>query len=334
MQKRTRRHPTPHLEYRCKCGQALQRFWTFCPRCGRDQVWEDDPPITGAECYYCGWVVSDLHSFCPWCGSTIEEEGVSAEVPLKAPKGFRFDAWCDWDCGGGVQYPMLFCPWCGGEQEWEDTQFEGACPHCDRGVNDWMEVCPWCGFDATGRDLIDRALTRVRRLLLVSRIKDWNYRVLLRPGVSGVDPRAPKIVEIDSSYVVGVQRRDEIAWPLLVGLICHELGHSYLYHNWHLARSETFKRVFGEVHKAYRVSDDTWVDFYRRRVSLGNAQYVTAYAATHPLEDFAEVFRFYVTRRGRMKELLAELGRRRKDVLVYEKFLFLHRFIRSQRGWR
>jgi hypothetical protein len=197
-----------------------------------------------------------------------------------------------------------------------------------------MDVCPWCGFDATGRDLIDRALTRVRRLLLVSRIKDWGYRVLLRPGVSGVDPRVSKIIEIDSSYVVGAQRKDEVPWTLLVGLICHELGHSFLYHHWSITGSDEFKRAFGEVEKAYRVSDDAWVDFYRRRVSPGNMQFVTAYAATHPLEDFAEVFRFYVTRRGRMRELLAELGQRRKDVVVYEKFLYLHRFVRSLRGWR
>ena len=100
------------------------------------------------------------------------------------------DARCDWGCGGGVQYPMRFCPWCGRPQTWnEEDQFEGDCPHCDRGVDDWMNVCPWCGQDATGRDLIPRALTRVRRLLLVSRIRDWGYRVLLRPGISGVDPR-------------------------------------------------------------------------------------------------------------------------------------------------
>ncbi len=197
-----------------------------------------------------------------------------------------------------------------------------------------MDVCPWCGFDATGQDLIGRALTRVRRLLLVARIKDWGFRVLLRPGVSGVDPRSPKVVEIDRSYVVGVRSRDEIPWTLLVGLVSHELGHSFLYHNWAWTRTDEFKRVFGEVHKAYRVSDDTWVQFHRRRVASGNSRHVTGYAATHPLEDFAEVFRLYVTWRGRMRELLADLGRRRKDTIVYEKFLLLHRLNRTLRGWR
>jgi hypothetical protein len=58
---------------------------------------------------------------------------------------------------------------------------------------------------------------------------------------------------------------------------------------------------------------------------------VTAYAANHPQEDFAETFRFYVTRRGRMRELLGEMGQKRKGVVVYQKFLELHRLVRSLR---
>lgn len=261
---------------------------------------------------------------------------MSEEEPLKAPKGFRFDARCDAGCGGGVQYPMPYCPWCGEDQDWshDDDVYDGPCPHCDRGVDDWMDVCPWCGGDPTGRDMIPRALTRVHQLLTACGIKDWNYRVILRPGVSGVDPAHPKVVEIDRAHVVGV-RRDAISWNAMVGLIAHELGHSFLYHHWtSLARSKPFKRVYGEVDKTYRVSDDTWVDLARKRPSGVRSRFVSAYAATHPLEDFAEVFRFYVRRRAKMKELLADLGRTRKDPVVYEKFLLLHRYVRSLRGWR
>ena len=42
--------------------------------------------------------------------------------------------------------------------------------------------------------------------------------------------------------------------------------------------------------------------------------FVTAYAATHPQEDFAETFRFYVARRGRLRELFAEFGRKRQTL--------------------
>jgi hypothetical protein len=197
-----------------------------------------------------------------------------------------------------------------------------------------MDICPWCGQDATGQSLIPRALRRVHRLLLVSRIRPWGFRILLRPGVSGVDPHYPKIVEIDQSFVVGLRKRDEIPWSMLVGLICHEIGHSFLYHNWRWTRTPQFLETFGEVDKAYRVSDQGWVDFQRRRITTTQADHVTAYAGTHPQEDFAETFRFYVTRRGRMRELLAEMGQKRKGVVVYEKFLELHRYVRSLRGGR
>ena len=194
-------------------------------------------------------------------------------------------------------------------------------------------TCPWCGNDATGRDLIPRALTRVRRLLLVSRIRDWGYRVLLRPGISGVDPRYPKIVELEQRYVVGKRHRDEIPWTMLVGLITHELGHSFLYHHWEWTRARRFIRAFGEVDKAYRGMDNTWVYFQRRRVAIAPRDFVSAYAAKHPQEDFAETFRFYVTRRGRLRDLFREFGQKRKGVILYEKFLVLHDFVRALRGW-
>ena len=76
----------------------------------------------------------------------VYDERHSSKHPLKAPKGFRMDAKCDWGCGGGVQYPMPHCPWCGRDQHWnEDDRFEGECAQCARGVNDWMDFCPWCG---------------------------------------------------------------------------------------------------------------------------------------------------------------------------------------------
>ena len=196
---RRREVPTPEL--RCPtCAAELERFWAHCSNCGRRLEWRDTTKQTGAECYYCGWVVSDSFSFCPWCGRDITDPNSSPE-PLKAPKGFSYHRRCRWGCGGGVMYPMRFCPWCGRPQKWHYWEFQNVCPHCSKGVNDWMDVCPWCGEDATGRDLIGQALRRVRQLLVVGRIKDWNYRVLLRPGVSGVTHRTPKVIEIERRYV-------------------------------------------------------------------------------------------------------------------------------------
>lgn len=224
---------------------------------------------------------------------------------------------------------MSFCPWCRRRQRWSHhRRFEGVCPHCKGGVNDSMDYCVWCGEDATGQGMIQPAIERIGELLREVQVPEWDYRILVRPGVSGVDPRYPKIVEIQRRYV---ERRDEISWPGLVGLIAHELGHSFMFHHWRFARSSRFRRAFGDVDKPYRGVDESWVSFRKRSLSKNPRRHVTAYAATHPLEDFAETFRFYVIRRGRLNHLLAEIGRKRKDVVVYEKFLTLDAYIRELR---
>ncbi len=226
---------------------------------------------------------------------------------------------------------MPACPWCGRSQQWSDEGlFEGTCPHCAGGVDDDMDYCPWCGGDATGADLIRPLLRRVNRLLAASRVPRWSYRVLLRPGSSGVDPASPDVVEICESYVVG-KRRDEIPDSLLVGLILHELGHSLLFRNWSWTRRAEFIRTFGRAEKAYRVIDRAWARRMRPGASKAAPDFVSRYAATHPLEDFAEVFRVYVARRARMRSIFAELGRRRKGVALYEKFLVLERLLRPRR---
>jgi hypothetical protein len=318
---------------KCVCGEKLRRFWRYCPRCARAQVWPDDKGKTGADCGTCGWVVADSFSYCPWCQADIYVEGVSSEVALKAPTGFQFHARCGAGCGGGVQYPMSYCPWCSKAQSWnEEWVFDGACPHCDGGVDDTMDRCVWCGEDATGRELIVRALRRVRRLLRVARVPAWDYRVLLRPGVSGVDPAYPNAIEIERGYVVDKKSRGEIPWRLLVGLVLHELGHSFLYQHWYWTRDPRFIQAFGHVDKAYRVRDDLFVDFNRRYVAISPVDHVSTYAHVHPQEDFAETFRFYTTRRGKLRELFAELGQKHKGVPVYEKFLALHDFLRRLRA--
>ncbi len=269
--------------------------------------------------------MSPAFIFCPWC-RTPNAAPPLAFRPLQAPRGFRSDAPCDWDCGGGVQYPMPYCPWCGEEQEWSDDALEGECPHCRRGVDDWMDWCPWCGEDATGQRMIPRQLRRVRRLLLVSRVPDWGYRILLRPGVSGVDPEYPKIVEIGREHARRRTARD-VPWTQVVGLICHELGHSFLYHHWSWTRTRDFARLFGAADRTYEVRDETWAELQRQSVGRAPVDFITAYASTHPQEDFAETFRFYVTRRADLRALFGELGRKRKAPAVYERFLLLDRFL-------
>jgi len=91
-------------------------------------------------------------------------------------------------------------------------------------------------------------------------------------------------------------RRDSLAHA--GGADQSRAGHSFLYHHWHWTRSTVFRRGFGEVAKVYRVLDDAWVDFQRRGVAIAPVNHVSGYATRHPQEDFAETFRFYLTRRA------------------------------------
>ncbi|MEZ4586236.1 MAG: putative zinc-binding metallopeptidase [Gemmatimonadales bacterium] len=316
------------VDKRCECGRDLDPFWPFCPSCARRQTWSDALGITGRNCPRCGWMISHEHTFCPWCRAEVALLG-RATPPKDAAPGFRMDAPCDWSCGGGVQYPMPYCPWCGREQDWPN-EYEGVCATCSKGVDDSMDICPWCAGDATGATRIRPALAQVERLLAIAEIDPWGYRVLLRPGVSGVDPAYPTIVEIDRSHI-GRKPEPQIEWSRIVGLIIHELGHSFLYHHWEWARSEAFHHTFGNVDLPYHVPDDIPVDFRHRRLALQPPDHVSAYARLHPQEDFAETFRFYVTRGARLDELLFECEEKHKTTPVFSKFLLLHDYLRSIR---
>src|SRR3954466_3000723 len=94
-----------------------------------------------------------------------------------------------------------------------------------------------------------------------------------------------------------------------------------------------FRRAFGEVDKTNRGMDNTWVYFHHRGIAIAPSAHLSQHAPNHPQEDFAETFRFYVTRRGRLRDLFGEFGRKRKGVTLYEKFLVLHDYVRALRGW-
>ena len=84
---RRRRREVPTPELRCPtCGTELERFWSYCSSCGRRLEWRDAQKETNAECYYCGWIVSDAFSFCPWCGRDIHD---AASSPDALPLGMR-----------------------------------------------------------------------------------------------------------------------------------------------------------------------------------------------------------------------------------------------------
>jgi hypothetical protein len=73
-------------------------------------------------------------------------------------------------------------------------------------------------------------------------------------------------------------------------ILRHEFGHAYAHTHPKKMKNKTFERVFGGPHEI----DSALGQEY------DPARHVTEYAANMPLEDFAEVFMFYVKHKGKL----------------------------------
>jgi hypothetical protein len=94
-------------------------------------------------------------------------------------------------------------------------------------------------------------------------------------------------------------------------------------------RSGAFRSLFGDVDAPYLVPDTVEVEFGNPRFSPRPAGFASHYGQYHPLEDFAETFRFYVLRGGHLADLHAEAARTRKHGLVAERFRMLDDYLRT-----
>lgn len=79
----------------------------------------------------------------------------------------------------------------------------------------------------------------------------------------------------------------------------HEIGHALLFARPEDAHAPSFRRLFGDVDKLYRVGNpvDEVMRRVRRHDGLNNPRYrkmVSLYAATHPHERFAEAVRIAI----------------------------------------
>jgi hypothetical protein len=118
------------------------------------------------------------------------------------------------------------------------------------------------------------------------------------PGEGGITGHLDGIVTLDLAETDD-QHRDELRRRLgepfrtVIGHLRHEIGHHY----WGRLVGQTneidrFRRLFGDERGDYARAVD-------RHYSGGNAawdptRFVTAYAASHPLEDWAETFAHYL----------------------------------------
>ena len=126
------------------------------------------------------------------------------------------------------------------------------------------------------------------------------------PGASAVTGHDRGLITLDLSEA-DERHRDELRRQLgepfrtLIGHLRHEVGHYYFAHL--VGRSDEvdgFRSLFGDERTDYSAALDEHYRSARSTVDEPDLSgYVTAYAASHPLEDWAETFAHYLhTRDG------------------------------------
>jgi hypothetical protein len=121
------------------------------------------------------------------------------------------------------------------------------------------------------------------------------------PGASAVTGHDRGIITLDLSEA-DERHRDELrrnlgeSFRTLIGHLRHEVGHYYFAHlvGQH-DRILEFRALFGDE----RIDYSSALDEHYRRARTGDdkadlSRFVTAYAAAHPLEDWAETFAHYL----------------------------------------
>jgi hypothetical protein len=101
------------------------------------------------------------------------------------------------------------------------------------------------------------------------------------------------VAETDESYRSATQELMNEAYRTLLGHFRHELGHFYWMDLLNDAQQLTgFRQLFGDERVDYRGALDT---FYQNGAEQGwQESYISAYASSHPLEDWAESWAHYL----------------------------------------
>jgi hypothetical protein len=259
------------------------------------------------HCDRCGGVLAFDARTCPTCGSDIgyicDERELRVIVPSSDPAVFRL------------------------EEEPPDGPTMWRCLNAAWGCN-WMlpadAVGPWCrscrltrGRPDIGRpDAIDawvRAEAAKRRLVhqldelglpidtseaTSDQAHPMVFDLVYLPGEGGITGHLDGVVSLDLAEVDDVHR-DEVRrrmgerFRTVIGHLRHEIGHFY----WDRLVAQRgdlgrFRHLFGDERADYADAIDRYYAAAER--TWDPTHFVTAYAAAHPLEDWAETFAHYL----------------------------------------
>jgi hypothetical protein len=96
------------------------------------------------------------------------------------------------------------------------------------------------------------------------------------------DPYLEKLYEM----VFGIKpsSEEDMLWTFR-----HEAGHSFMW-KFQIHKTREFRRLFGNISQPY----GGWKAYNHSEYLTDNTSYVSGYAQTHPIEDFAETFRIFL----------------------------------------
>ncbi len=254
------------------------------------------------HCDRCGQVVPFSARHCPACDASLgylsEQRTIRVLVPTSDPAVYQTDdhdqplwrclnsAWgCNW-----MLPAKSDTTWC------RSCQMTRGRP--DESRPDAVEA--WMNAEGAKRRLVHQ----LDELALPIEIRSTGapdglaFDLVDLPGQGGITGHLDGVVTLDLAETNDQHREDlrrQLGEPFrtVIGHLRHEIGHHY----WGRLVGQTdclgrFRGLFGDEREDYG-------EAVERHYSGGNAEwdrarFVTAYAASHPLEDFAETFAHYL----------------------------------------
>jgi hypothetical protein len=160
---------------------------------------------------------------------------------------------------------------------------------------------------------------------------------------SGVEEDAPRTIHIHRALAAADRAPDAVlelsertAALDLADVARHEIGHALVFLDGRAARTDAFRRLFGDVRARYRVGSAA--DEVERRLvrhgGLDNPRYrrvVSLYAATHPHERFAEAVKVALATRGEPARAQHWCARHQLDEIVVDQIAYAAAWLRAYR---
>jgi hypothetical protein len=254
------------------------------------------------QCDRCDQIVPFSAHRCPTCdaalGYVTEHRSIRVLVPTAEPAVFETES-CDlplWRClnsawGCNWMLPAASdTPWC------RSCRLTRGRP--DEAHPDAIEA--WMTAEAAKRRLVHQ----LDELALPIEIRSATspdglaFDLVYLPGEGGITGHLDGVVtldlaEADDRHRDDLRRRLGEPFRTVIGHLRHEIGHHYWGRLVGQANNiDHFRRLFGDEREDYR-------EAVERHYSGGDGawdrtRFVTAYAASHPLEDWAETFAHYL----------------------------------------